>query len=297
MRLRTNVAKAVKLTAGVWPPNNLNTQTLQRDSPQIYFREFREMPTRFFSHCFINFYGSFCTLWLLLCWNNLNQFCLSTRHPANETLQQQTPLQQQRKTPWQLVLQLDCARHFSDMAFEGINSWLSLVKMLFFQLSYQCGEIWPSELCGRRGSHQNKLQAAAFVKEVLLVVVTGLCAILPQSLSLSHTLLLLFTQHWRLQLLLYARKSRTGCKWDRIKNYTYRLTHKIAEYIPRKRDLNLCFDLLPLRFNKGRINRGKNVIILPAPALWHGRSQSIIEWVEGPRPSRSPSSNSQPFLS
>lgn len=58
-RLRMNVAKAVKLTAGVWPPNNLNTQTLQRDSPQIYFGEFREMPTRFFSHCFINFYGSF----------------------------------------------------------------------------------------------------------------------------------------------------------------------------------------------------------------------------------------------
>lgn len=165
-------------------------------------------------------------LWLFLCWNNLNQFYLSTRLLANETLQQQIPLQQQHKAPRQLVLQLDCASHLSDMAFEGINSWLSLVKMLFFQLSYQCGGMWPSELCGGRGSHQNKLQAAAFVKEVLLVVVViGLCVTLP------HTLLLLSTQHWRLQVWLSARKSRTGCKWARIKNYSYRLAHKAVEYI------------------------------------------------------------------
>lgn len=59
-----------------------------------------------------------------------------------------SPLRQ-HKTTWQLVLQRNCAGHFSDMAFEGISSWLSLVKMLFFQLSYQCGR-WPSERHGGR---------------------------------------------------------------------------------------------------------------------------------------------------
>lgn len=60
-----------------------------------------------------------------------------------------SPLQQHKAT-WQVVLQRKCAGHFSDMAFEGISSWLSLVKMFLFQFSYQCGG-WPSQLCGGRG--------------------------------------------------------------------------------------------------------------------------------------------------
>lgn len=39
---------------------------------------------------------------------------------------------------------------------------------------------------------------------------------------------------------------------------------KQLSILARKRDLNLCCDLLPVRFNKGRINRGKNVFSLSA---------------------------------
>lgn len=46
----------------------------------------------FLQPLFINFYASFWFLsGFLLYRNNLNQFCLSARHPANETLQRQIP--------------------------------------------------------------------------------------------------------------------------------------------------------------------------------------------------------------
>lgn len=131
-------------------------------------------------------------LWLILVLsgfllhrNNLNQFCLSARHPANETLQPQIPLQQHKAT-WQFVLRRKCASHFSDMAFEGISSWLSLVKMLFFQLSYQWGG-WPSGLCaGKGGAIRINYRLLPLSKKSCWWLWQG-CVILSHSLSHIHT--------------------------------------------------------------------------------------------------------------
>lgn len=145
---------------------------------------FRDMPTPSFIHCLSSFMPHFGALWAPFMLKQPQSILLSARTPCEWNLTAANPPSSKTKTTWQLVLQRNCASHFSDMAFEGISSWLSLARMLFFQLSYQCGG-WPSEPCDGRGSHQNKLQAAALVKEVLLVVVTGVCDSL--SISLIHT--------------------------------------------------------------------------------------------------------------
>lgn len=84
---------------------------------------------------------------LLLCPNNLNRFCLSAQIV---TLKQQIPLEQQ-KTTWRPVLQRNCCSDFSTETFEGISSWLSLVKMLFFFSAFLSVRGWPSEQRGGRG--------------------------------------------------------------------------------------------------------------------------------------------------
>lgn len=158
------------------------------------FRGFHKMPARFFSSC-LSVFMSYFPHPLASRTAKQPQSILFVKpwHPKSETPE---PPQQAADSPDSLYYSEMVLATSQYMAFGGINGWLSLVKMLFFQLSYQRGGIWPSELCvGRRvgrgggggnGSYQNKLQTAAFVKDVLLVVVTvAVCDSF--SVCLSHT--------------------------------------------------------------------------------------------------------------
>lgn len=136
---------------------------------------------------FVHFYGSFHFF-------NLNLFWLSARRGSTTSLRR-------NQTSWRLTLQPNCAGHSSNMEFEGISSWLLLVEELFFAFSPVRGMTFRA--VRREGEPSELIKAAAPVKEVQPVVVTGVCAILPPSLLLTHTYYFyIYTKHWGLQLLL-----------------------------------------------------------------------------------------------
>lgn len=94
MRMRIDVTWVIKLNIEVWLPNNFNTNNSTGIAGDIFQQIclFCYNASPFLQPLFINFYASFWFLsGFLLYRNNLNQFCLSARHPANETLQRQIP--------------------------------------------------------------------------------------------------------------------------------------------------------------------------------------------------------------
>lgn len=70
------------------------------------------------------------------------------------------------------------------------------------------------------------------------------------------------------------------------KNYRYRLIHKTAEYIIQKEDTRIYVVI----YRCGGLIRAEQTgnkvwaITPPTPTPWHAGSQSIIKWVEKPRP-------------
>lgn len=182
----------------MWPPEQTQTQTLQRGPPLIYFSKFVcFMKCQLLSSAIVYQF-----LWLILllsgllsCRNSLNQFCLSAWHPANVTLQQQIPPPATQNHLTACITAKLC----QPLLGHGIwrNKQLIITCENAFLSAFLSVWGWPSELRGGRGSHQNKLQAAALVKEVLLVVATGVCVTLFWFLSHSHTHCF-YISHWRL---------------------------------------------------------------------------------------------------
>lgn len=207
---------------------------------------------------------------------------VKARHPESETPE---ALQQAADGPDSLYYSEMVLATSQNMAFGRISGWLSLVKMLFFQLSYQHGGIWPSELCvGRRvgggggrgggdGSYQNKLQTAACVKDVLLVVVTAaVCDSF--SVCLSHT------------ACCSSRCTYSAVCPETGWNYGYRLTHKMSEYI-------LCTLWFIFGF-QGRRNKQGFFFFFKVKLQFDETPDHSRSSEGGQRPSQNPSSNSSP---
>lgn len=61
------------------------------------------------------------------------------------------------RAPDRLLLQYGCASHFSNLTFEGINSWLSLTKMLLLSAFLSAWGTWPSESYRWKGEPSPKI--------------------------------------------------------------------------------------------------------------------------------------------